>query len=80
MPGVPAGVTAATLDPRGREAFDLVGSNQNAKLRQSVTFVIHRPEGRQDSITTTSRLDTPPELNYAWHKGIMPYMLEELIA
>jgi aconitate hydratase len=77
---LPAGVTPATLKLDGRETFDLIGLDANAKPRQPVTLVIHRPDGKQDSVTLTLRLDTPAEVNYVRHGGIMPYMLDELVA
>jgi len=77
---LPAGATAATLKLDGRERFDLTGLDANAKPRQSVTLVIHRPDGTQDRVALTLRLDTPAEVNYVRHGGIMPYMLDELVA
>ena len=77
---LPAGVTATTLKLDGRETFDLIGLDSNAKPRQSVTLAIHRADGKQESVTLTLRLDTPAEVNYVRHGGIMPYMLEELVA
>ena len=77
---LPAGVTPATLQLDGRETFDLVGLDANAKPRQPVTLVIHRPDGRQDKVELTLRLDTPAEVTYVRHGGIMPYMLDELVA
>jgi aconitate hydratase len=77
---LPAGVTAATLELDGRETYDLVGLDDNAKPRQSVTLVIHRPGGKTENVPLTLRLDTPAEINYVRHGGIMPYMLDELVA
>jgi aconitate hydratase len=77
---LPAGITAATLKLDGRETFDLVGLDANAKPRQSVTLVIHHPDRNEDRVALTLRLDTPAEVNYVRHGGIMPYMLDELVA
>jgi aconitate hydratase len=77
---LPAGTTAATLGLDGRERFDLAGLGPDAKPRQPVTLVIHRPDGSRESISMTLRLDTPAEVNYVRHGGIMPYMLNELVA
>jgi aconitate hydratase len=77
---LPAGVTASTLGLNGRERFDLIGLGRDAKPRQPVTLIIHREDGRQDKVTLTLRLDTPAEVNYVRHGGIMPYMLDELVA
>jgi aconitate hydratase len=77
---LPAGVTAATLKLDGHETFDLVGLDDSAKPRQPVTLVIHRPGGSEEKVTLTLRLDTPAEVNYVRHGGIMPYMLDGLVA
>ncbi len=77
---LPAGVTPMTLKLDGRETFDLVGLDDNAKPRQQVTLVIHRPDGKEERVALTLRLDTPAEVNYVRHGGIMPYMLNELVA
>jgi len=77
---LPAGMTAATLKLDGRETFDLVGLDANTKPRQPVTLVIHRPDREEDRVALTLRLDTPAEVNYVRHGGIMPYMLDELVA
>jgi aconitate hydratase len=42
--------------------------------------VIHRPDREEDRVALTLRLDTPAEVNYVRHGGIMPYMLDELVA
>jgi aconitate hydratase len=77
---LPAGVTAASLHLTGAERFDLTGLDQNAKPRQPVTLVIHRADGSRETVTLTLRLDTPAEVTYVRHGGIMPYMLDELVA
>ena len=77
---LPAGVTPATLELDGRETYDLIGLDDSAKPRQTVTLVIHRPDGREEKVPLTLRLDTPAEVNYVRHGGIMPYMLDELVA
>ena len=77
---LPAGVTPESLKLTGRETFDLLGLDDNARPRQPVTLIIHRPEGKEDRVSLTLRLDTPAEVNYVRHGGIMPYMLDELVA
>ena len=77
---LPAGVAPKTLKLTGRETFDLVGLDRNAKPRQPVTLVIHRTDGTEERVTLTLRLDTPAEVTYVRHGGIMPYMLDELVA
>jgi len=77
---LPAGVTAASLRLTGTEILDLTGLDENAKPRQPVTLMIHRAHGSRDSVALTLRLDTPAEITYVRAGGIMPYMLDELVA
>jgi aconitate hydratase len=77
---LPAGVTAATLKLKGDETFDLHGLDEHAKPRQAVTLVIHRTDGKQENVPLVLRLDTPAEIDYVRHGGIMPYILGELAA
>ena len=57
-----------------------VGLDEDAKPRQDVTLVIHRPDGTRETVTLVLRLDTPAEVSYVRAGGIMPYMLAELAA
>jgi aconitate hydratase len=57
-----------------------VGLNENAQPRQPVTLVVRRQNGAQHRITLTLRLDTPAELDYVRRGGILPYVLEGLMA
>ncbi|MEO8440940.1 MAG: aconitate hydratase AcnA [Betaproteobacteria bacterium] len=77
---LPAGVTAATLALTGDEVFDLTGLDEQAKPRQPVTLVVKRKNGREESVTLTLRLDTPAEIDYVRHGGILPYVLAGLSA
>jgi aconitate hydratase len=77
---LPAGTTAATLRLDGTERFDLAGLDEHAAPRQALTLVIHRANGTVENVPVTLRLDTPAEIEYVKHGGIMPYLLEELVA
>ena len=77
---LPSGVTAATLNLKGDEAFDLLGLDGNARPRQAVTLVIRRVDGTQEHVPLVLRLDTPAEIDYVRCGGIMPYILGELAA
>ncbi len=73
---LPAGVTAATLELKGDEEFDLTGLDANAKPRQTVTLAIRRRDGTRETVPLVLRLDTPAEVDYVRHGGIMPYILQ----
>ncbi len=74
------GMNAQTLGLDGQEIFDLVGLEEGLEPRQDVTLVINR-EGRvPDPIPVTLRIDTPIEVEYYRHGGILPYVLRQLLA
>ncbi len=75
------GVTAQTLKLDGTETFDIAGlDNDNIKPQQDVTLVIHRSNGETEEVPVIMRIDTPIEIEYYCHGGILPYVLRELIA
>jgi aconitate hydratase len=74
------GVSAQSLKLDGSETFDLVGLGSNPKPRQDVTLVIHRTSGQTEHVPVTLRIDTPIEVEYYRHGGILPYVLRQLIA
>jgi aconitate hydratase len=74
------GTSAQTLKLDGSEVFDVVGLGSNPKPRQDVTLVIHRTNGQTDKVAATLRIDTPIEVEYYRHGGILPYVLGQLIA
>jgi len=75
---LPSSVTARTLKLNGSEAYDIVGLNEKAKPGQAMTLVIHRIDGRVDTVPLILRLDTPAETDYVRHGGIIPYVLSEV--
>jgi aconitate hydratase len=65
----------------GTETFDLIGvAGGNVKPMQDVTLVIHRKDGSTQNVTVTLRVDSPIEVEYLKHGGILPYVLRELMA
>ena len=50
------------------------------RTRQPATLRIERRDGRHDSIPLLVRIDTPIEAAYFRAGGIMPYVLEQLLA
>jgi aconitate hydratase len=75
---LPVGVTAATLALCGSEKFDLIGLDDDARPGQVLTLVVHRTDGRADKIPVILRIDTPAEIEYVRHGGIMPYILNKI--
>ncbi len=73
-------VSARTLGLDGTESFDILGLNEGVKPRQDLTLVIHRTNGKTEKVAVTVRLDTPTEVDYYAHGGILPYVLRQLLA
>ncbi len=74
------GVNAQTLGLDGSETFDVVGLDGEVKPQQDVTLVIHRANGSKEEISVRLRIDTPIEIDYYQHGGILPYVLRQLIS
>jgi aconitate hydratase len=75
----PEGVSAQTLALDGTERFDLV-LGEPLRPRQPATLSIERRDGRRESVPLLLRIDTPIEAAYFLAGGIMPYVLEQLLA
>ncbi len=76
---LPDGVSAKTLALDGTERFDLDVSTP-LEPRQGATLHIERTDGRRESVPLVVRIDTPIEAAYFSAGGIMPYVLEQLLA
>jgi len=75
------GVNAASLNLEGTETFDITGlENVEVQPRQDVTLTIHRADGSSEQLPVTLRIDTPIEIDYYLHGGILPYVLRQLLA
>ena len=72
--------TVASLGIDGTETFDLTGVEGELEPRQDVTLTIHRKDGSSRKATVTLRADTPIEIEYLRHGGILPYVLREIMA
>jgi aconitate hydratase len=73
------GMNARALNLDGSETFDLFGIGEDLKPRQDASLVIHRGNGKTETIPLTVRIDTPIEVDYFKHGGILPYVLRQLI-
>ena len=71
--------TVASLGIIGDEEFDVVGLD-NLRPQQDVTLVIRSKDGSTKNVAVLLRIDTPIEIDYYKHGGIMPYVLRELLA
>lgn len=72
--------SAASLRLDGSERFDLLGIESGIEPRQDVTLMIHRASGAVEEIPIVLRIDTPIEVDYFYHGGILPYVLRQLLS
>jgi aconitate hydratase len=72
--------SAASLKLDGSETFDLLGIESGIEPRQDVTLIIHRADGTSEEIPITLRIDTPIEVDYYRHGGILPFVLRQLLS
>ena len=76
----PDGINAQTLQLNGTETFSIEGLSQPPKPQEKLTLVIQRQNGSTEKTTILSRLDTPVEVEYYLHGGILPYVLRQLLS
>jgi aconitate hydratase len=69
-----------TLGITGDETFDIEDLTDNIKPQQEVTLVIRRKEGSEQRVAVLLRIDTPIEVDYYKHGGILPFVLRSLLA
>jgi aconitate hydratase len=73
------GTTAQTLGLDGTETFDIVGLGEDLQPRQDITLRITRKDGGVLDVRVKVRIDTPIEVDYYRHGGILPFILRQLI-
>ncbi len=74
------GTTAQTLKLDGTETYDIVGLDASIKPQQDLTLRITRKDGSVENLAVACRIDTPIEVDYYQHGGILPYVLRQLVA
>jgi aconitate hydratase len=72
--------TIESLKLIGNEVIDVVGLENGIKPQMDVTLRITRADGSTQEVTVLLRIDTPIEVDYYLHGGILPYVLRELIS
>jgi aconitate hydratase len=75
------GDSAQTLGITGaNEEYDILGLDGEIRPQQDCTLVVRRADGSLRKVTVLCRIDTPIEVDYFRHGGILPYVLRELLA
>jgi len=72
------GTSAQTLKLDGSETYDVIGLSDQIKPQQDLTLRITRADGRVENIAVACRIDTPIEIDYYQHGGILPFVLRQL--
>jgi aconitate hydratase len=72
--------SVASLDLTGEETFDIEGLTDDFKPQQDLTLVIHHKDGKSQRVQVLLRIDTPIEVDYYKHGGILPFVLRSLLA
>ena len=75
----PEGVTAQTLNLNGSETCSIRGLSNSVQPRQAVTLEIKRQDGATEKVSLILRIDTPIEVDYYRHGGILPFVLREIL-
>jgi aconitate hydratase len=71
--------SVASLGIKGDETIDILGIENGVHPRQEVPVVIRRKDGTTQSIKVLLRIETPIEVDYYVHGGILPFVLRELL-
>jgi len=63
----------------GTERFDILGIENGLAPRQVLALRITRADGTREEVEVLSRIDTPVEVEYYRHGGILPYVLRNIL-
>ncbi|AZG09073.1 aconitate hydratase AcnA [Pigmentiphaga sp. H8] len=74
------GDSIQSLNITGRETYDITGLENGIKPQQDVTLTIHYENGTSRQVPLLLRIDTPIEVDYYNHGGILPFVLRQLLA
>ena len=75
-----AGQDARTLGLTGQETFAVTGVAKDLAPKKKLTVTATDTEGKKTTFTAICRLDTPNEVDYYRHGGILTYVLRQLAA
>ena len=74
-----AGETRHSLGLTGRERYDIIGLEETMTPRATLTVRATADDGGTKEFRVLSRIDTPEELSYYKHGGILHYVLRQLV-
>jgi aconitate hydratase len=76
----PDGTTAQSLGLDSSEVFSIGGLSDTIKPGQTVTLEIKGKDQQKRSVPVKVRIDTPIEIDYYRHGGILPFVLRQLLS
>jgi aconitate hydratase len=74
------GTTAHSLGLDGSEIFSITGLSDSIRPGQQVTLEVEGKDRQKRSVPVKLRIDTPIEVDYYRHGGILPFVLRQLLA
>jgi aconitate hydratase len=76
----PDGINAQSLELDGSEIFSILGTSDSIKPGEPVALQIEDKGQQKRSVTVKVRIDTPIEIDYYRHGGILPFVLRQLLS
>ena len=73
------GETRITHGLTGFETYEIEGMSEGLKPREVLTVRARSADGSEKTFGAVSRIDTPEEMSYYRHGGILPYVLRQLV-
>jgi aconitate hydratase len=74
------GVSVQTLKLDGSETYAVLGLGPGLKPQQDLTLRITRRSGESFDVVVRCRIDTPIEIDYYQHGGILRFVLRQIVA
>jgi aconitate hydratase len=74
-----AGETRQTVGLTGFETFEIDGLTEDMKPKSVVSVRARAADGSEKVFKAVSRIDTPEEMSYYRHGGILAYVLRQLV-
>jgi aconitate hydratase len=74
------GVTGQSLGLDGSQTFSIGGLSDAIQPGQRLTLEIENQKGEKRYVPVKLRIDTPIEIDYYRHGGILPFVLRQLLA
>jgi aconitate hydratase len=73
------GASVQSLGLNGSESYSITGLSDSIRPGQSLTLEIKRASGESQSVPVKLRIDTPIEIDYYRHGGILQFVLRQLL-